>query len=367
MPAPDKEDVSGDVLPYVPQEQNAAGTRVLSLKNKDATVNKLSSKNKDATDITLNNQQQLKNITSSDEKISGEVIQASPQANQQNAPQGKNLSLKISDFPVGTVSAASLNSLRNFSNPTVQSQKTPTKNINKWSYGLSGYAGVSAVNEGHILNFNNAQVEDVSQVPAFAPRPAYTPSSISPGFSFSAGAFVNRELNKTFSLSLGLNYLQINTRNKVGSEVNGSQLIVNNGSRGYMMIANFFTVDQDKPSEYRNRYHFIEVPLELHTKINKSKKTPIHLNTGVAVSQLLNSNSLHFDGTTGVYYKNDELLNKTQAALKAGFSIELLNKTTRPIWIGPSARYNVTKILQKDVSAKKNFMLLGVDVKMFIK
>ena len=82
---------------------------------------------------------------------------------------------------------------------------------------------------------------------------------------------------------------------------------------------------------------------------------------------MLNSNSLHFDGTTGVYYKNDELLNKTQVAFKAGLTIELLNKTKRPIWLGPSARYNVTKILQEDVAAKKNFMLLGIDVKMFIK
>jgi len=360
-----------------PNSESAAGTtvtgkdvnvpKVLVPGKEESSGNRLSSKSKDVTAIALNNPRQQKILTPGNEDGSGAIIQKSLQVNQQNAPVGKNLSLKISDFPVGAVPASSLNSLKSLSGPTVQTQPTSTKKINKWSYGLNGYAGISAVNEGHILNFNNAQVEDVSQVPSFAPIPAYKPSSISPGFSFSAGAFVKRDLNKTFSLSLALNYLQINTRNKVGSEVNGSQLIVNNGSRGYMMIANFFTVDQDKPSEYRNRYHFIEVPVELHTKINKSKKTPIHFNTGVAVSQLLKSNSLHFDGTTGVYYKNDELLNKTQVALKAGLTIELLNKTKRPIWLGPSARYNVTKILQEDVAAKKNFMLLGIDVKMFIK
>src|SRR5205085_1131227 len=184
--------------------------------------------------------------------------------------------------------------------------------------------------------------------------------------SFSGGVFINRNLNKKFSLSLAVNYLQLNTRNKVGSQMNGSQ-VVNNGSRGYIVVSNYFTVEQDKTSEYSNRYHFIEVPVELQMKLNKSEKFPLHVSTGVAVSQMLKSNSLHFDGTTGVYYKNDNLLNQTQVAVKTGVSIGVLNKTTRPLWIGPSAKYHLSKILQKDVSARKNFMSLGIDMKMFIR
>jgi hypothetical protein len=305
---------------------------------------------------TYSSSPQEKDITSSQQKKNT--------SRQERDINGKNFSLRTFNFPTGTIAQ-----------PTLKFSETPKGsvpkinkkvNTNKWSYGLSAFAGISAVNEGHILSFNNAQVQDVAQVAGFAPRPAYTPSSISPGFSFSGGAFVMRELSDKFSLSLGLNYLQMNTRNKVGSERNGSQ-VVNNGTRGYIFVYNYFTVEPDKQTDYRNKYHFIEMPVELHTKINKSKKTPITVNTGVAVSQLLKSNSLHFDGTTGVYYRNDKLLNQTQFAVKTGVSVGLLNKTTRPIVIGPSARYNVSKILQKDVSARKNFMSLGVDVKMFIR
>jgi hypothetical protein len=293
----------------------------------------------------------------------------SPQQKNTTSPQeksinGKNLSLQTFHFPTGTIAQPPLKITETPKGAVPKINKKV--NTNKWSYGLSAFAGISAVNEGHILNFNNAQVQDVAQVAGFAPRPAYTPSSISPGFSFSGGAFVMRELSDKFSVSLGLNYLQMNTRNKVGSERNGSQ-VVNNGTRGYIFVYNYFTVEPDEQTDYRNKYHFIEMPVELHTKINKSKKTPITVNTGVAVSQLLKSNSLHFDGTTGVYYRNDKLLNQTQFAVKTGVSVGLLNKTTRPIVIGPSARYNVSKILQKDVSARKNFMSLGVDVKMFIR
>lgn len=143
--------------------------------------------------------------------------------------------------------------------------------------------------------------------------------------------------------------------------------VVNTGTRGYMYVSNYYTLDQDRPSEYRNRYHFIEVPLSLHTRINKSEKLPLNWNVGVSVSRLLKSNSLHFDGTTGIYYKNDKLLNQTQVAATTGFSFTLFNKTKHPLWIGPSARYNISKILQRDISASKNFMSLGIETKLFIK
>lgn len=284
--------------------------------------------------------------------------QSNPIVTREKSATGRSLSLKISSYPVGAITPSPLIFAQN-------EKKSQAKKLNKWSYGLSAFAGMSAVNEGHFLNFNNAQVEDVSLVPSFAPRPSYKASSIEPGIAYSGGLFVKRELNRKFSLSLGVNYLQLNTRSKVGDREYGSQ-VVNAGASGYQFVYNYFRVERDKPSEYHNRYHFIEVPVELHTRLNKSEKTPVQLTTGVAVSQLLKSNSLHFDGTTGVYYKDDRLLNQTQIAAKTSVSIGILNKTTRPLWIGPSAKYNISKILKKDVSARTNFMSIGVDVKMFI-
>lgn len=253
------------------------------------------------------------------------------------------------------------------SQPTL-THAQPGKKIKavRWSYGLQSSAGISAVNEGKLLGFNNARVEDVSTVAPFAPQQPYQPSSISPGFTYSIGGFVQRELSTKFSLSVGLNYLQINTHNKVGSEIN-SRAVVNNGTRGYIFVPSYFTIERDYTTEYRNRYHFIELPVSLHTRLNKSKKLPIHANTGIAVSRLIKSNSLHFDGTTGVYYQNDKLLNRTQLAANAGLSVGILNKTTRPIQIGPSVRYNVSKILEKDVSTRKNFMSFGINARMFIR
>jgi hypothetical protein len=186
-----------------------------------------------------------------------------------------------------------------------------------------------------------------------------------PAFSFSIGATAKRELSKRLSLSTGISYLQLNARNKVGEKIYGSQ-VVNNG-RNYLYVSNYYMIQQDKASDYTNRYHFIEVPVSVNLRLNNSRKYPVYWNGGVAVARLISSNSLHFDGTTGVYYKNNSLLNKTQAAFTTGFSVSVFNNKPHPIWIGPTARYYVTRVLQKEVSADKNFMSVGMNVKVFLK
>ena len=252
------------------------------------------------------------------------------------------------------------------SNPSIKKSSN-----SKWSYAVKGYGGIVAVNEGGLLNFNHPNVEDVAYTAQFAGArpnyaPQYKPSTISPGLAFSAGAEVKRVLSHRFSVSAGLNYTQLNTRSTVGERVNSSQ-VVNNGTRGYLFVQSYYLLDPNENRQYRNRYHFIEVPVTLNTRINKSEKLPIYWNAGLLVSRLLSSSSLHFDGTTGVYYKNDRLLNQTQAGVTTGFSFVLLNKTAHPLWIGPVARSNISTILKKDIPASKHFVTLGLDVKLFLK
>jgi hypothetical protein len=117
---------------------------------------------------------------------------------------------------------------------------------------------------------------------------------------------------------------------------------------------------------YKNRYHFVELPVSVHYKLNKGT-LPIYFNGGVVVSQLIQSTSLHFDGTTGVYYKNDRLINQTQAGLTTGLSFALFSNTERPLWIGPSIRYNISTILKKEVSEDKHFIAVGLDLKLFLR
>jgi hypothetical protein len=251
-------------------------------------------------------------------------------------------------------------------------QKKQDKSIRKkWSFGVTAFAGVSAINEGKFMNFSSAQVENVAAIPDFAnvdPNALYNgppPSELYAGFGFSVGAIAKRELSKRFSLSGGVNYLQLNTRTKVGYKMNNRQIV--SGPLGYNAVTTYYLPTDNYVNEYKNRYHFIEVPVTLHTRLNKSQKLPVYWNLGVSTTVLLSSTALHYDRTTGVYYKDDALLNQVQAGLTTGFSFSLFNKTKRPLWLGPTARYNISPVLKKDVSASKNFMGLGLDLRWYLK
>ena len=257
--------------------------------------------------------------------------------------------------------------------PAVAKITTPASKVpdSKWSYALNLFTGISAVNEGGLFGVNKPKVEDIAYTTNFAATvvnyaPVYKPSTISPGFTFSGGAEVKRQLSKIFSVSAGLNYTQLNTRTQVGDRINSSN-VVNNGVRGYLYVQSYYLLDQNEAKEYKNRYHFIELPVTLHTRITRSEAFPVYWDAGFVVSRLITSTSLHFDGTTGVYYKNDRLLNQTQAGVTTGFSFALFNKTKHPLWIGPSVRSNINSILKKDISDNKHFVTLGLDMKFFLK
>jgi hypothetical protein len=253
--------------------------------------------------------------------------------------------------------------------PLITKIKDPVSKIKKWSLGVSAFAGMSAVSKGNFLDFTRPQVEDVSLRAVFAAQafaPSYTPSSIYPSYTFSIGATAKRNLSKRFSLSTGINYLQMNTHNKVGKPVYGNNLSGASNSV-YPFVINYFFLEPERPKDYNNKYHYIEVPLMLHTKLNRSQKLPVYWNAGVAVSQLFASHSLHFDESRGVYYKNNNLLNQTQLAIVTGFSFSIFNQKKFPLWIGPSAKYNLSNALKKEVSSRNHFTSLGVDFKVFLK
>jgi hypothetical protein len=321
--------------------------------------------NKRAQYSAIEKEQQVPKEQQSD--VSEKQIIAAPQDQQASEAAGQEKEKKVTKkiVPVATPDEPK-SAVASVPKPAIKKSTG-----SKWTYAINGFSGVSAVNAGGLLGSGKPNIEDVAYTPGFATisasyAPVYKPSTISPGFTFSVGAEIKRELSKRFSVSAGLNYTQLNTRSKVGDRINSSN-IVNNGVRGYLFVQSYYLLDQNENKEYKNKYHFIELPITLHTRLNNSEKLPIYWDAGIVVSRLLSSTSLHFDGTTGVYYKNDKLLNQTQMGLATGVSFALFNKTAHPLWIGPSVRSNISSILKKDISASQHFVTLGLDVKFFLK
>lgn len=255
-------------------------------------------------------------------------------------------------------------------------QKPAKKKTKKWAFGINASGGVSSLSEGK-LGFSNSQIASVAQnrqsyftnaSPAVVPPPPTSPSKIYPGLSFSVGLTTKYELSKRFSLSASVNYLQINTISKVGYKIEQTNNALEDEMDQSAQPLFLAAAAAENYRDYDNKYHFVEIPLTLHTRVNKSEKLPLYWNAGISFSQLIKSNSLHYDEEEHLYYTDDNLLKKMQTAVSTGFSFSLFNKTSRPLWVGPSVRYNISQALKKDVyTGKKHFMGLGIDVKWFLK
>ncbi|MBC7826696.1 MAG: PorT family protein [Chitinophagaceae bacterium] len=247
----------------------------------------------------------------------------------------------------------------------------------RWKWGLSASAGLSNLMEGgffnNVLGGEKAMVADVSSnsLNSGAPGPTgivHSPSAIKKGFSFSIGAFVQTNLSKRLSLSTGIRYNQHSNYIQVGNRVDtGAFLQVQNafGSRNVTQYYNATPVPVTH--KYTNRFHFIELPILLNARLTRSNRLPVSWNAGFSLSYLISANALHFDGNTGVYYKDNGLFNKLQTNFTTGFSLSLWNNSRFPVQIGPQLQYGLTNLMKQEVNASKHLFYFGLNTRIFLK
>ncbi len=241
---------------------------------------------------------------------------------------------------------------------STQARQKKTKKRNPWKIGFTGAGGIAAVqqslfNSAHVPSpyFDNVQALGYAQV--------HYPSDIKPGFSFAAGAFASKKLSNRLSLSVGLNYhyysTGLRTGNKVLSAASASYLSAYSLSP---TAANAY-YNNGTTNKYTGHYHLLELPVALQYQLNRSKKWPLFWEAGVAVSELLGTDALYFNYSTGVYYKNDKSFNKTQfsgsTALMAGF---VHGRTL--FTLGPQLQYGFTNLINDKTIGKEHLFFGGI-------
>jgi hypothetical protein len=257
------------------------------------------------------------------------------------------------------------------SSPTLKTASVEKKKIkpSMWKIGFTGGAGISNTNQSLFkqsnvtgLNYSPANVN--LNIGAAAPVPVS--SEISPGFSFSAGVFVSRNLSKRISISAGLNYHYYSTHVYTGYAVDSPTIVYNPVSYpGSPTLSGAYAINSyyrnGSKYSYTNSYHFIELPLTADFQLNKSLKLPVYWEAGLSVSYLLNSNALHFDPNGNLYYQNAELFNKIQlkgaTAIMFGFPI---NKSE--MQIGLQLQYGLTGLQKSGSGNPQHLFYTGLKI-----
>ena len=214
----------------------------------------------------------------------------------------------------------------------------------------SNYLGATA----NRLYYDNAsQVGNNNGNPGSGNSASNTPSSIKPATGLFLGISAGKQIAKRSSVSIGLQYQFIATSINVGQP-----LVAFNGSRS-------FTAGNS--NNYINRYHFIQIPMEFSSQLSHFKKHNLFLNTGVSLSQLLQTNALQFNNTAGGYFISNDYFNKTIIGVAAGLSINLLKDNEAPLLLGPSFSYSLTSVAGKGLYDRSNYGFLGIRLQKVLK
>jgi len=238
--------------------------------------------------------------------------------------------------------------------------ETHTTKDSPWSFGITGSAGISNVDQGLFQTVNSAAY---SYLPARSTPAGVTgagvpanPAETHNGFSFSLGAQVNRKLSKRISLSAGLGYRYFSTTIKTGVQVDS--LMNTYLVSGQTAAVNAF-YRNGTGQEHTNQYQFIELPVNLNLQLNRSIRTPVIWQAGFSLAWMISSHALVYDPYTNVYFVNNQSFNTTQwnaaTAFMIGFPLQ-----NHSIQLGPQIQYALTGLLNAGVDPPGHLFFFGL-------
>jgi Outer membrane protein beta-barrel domain len=268
-------------------------------------------------------------------------------------------------------------------NITPQDNKEETaakkkKSSSKIKWGIDFSAGIASNNEGTLtlghtagaafdLNYYNpGSVTGVgSSGPPNPPAFIIPPSPIKAGPAFKLGLVAEWKVSKRSSFSAGLQYAYSSQRIKIGTATDTAVVFQANAN---LMDSRALNVDKlysgAQQNNYTNRYHFIQLPVEYHWRINPKKKLPLQWDAGASVGYLLSTHALVYDGALGgIYYEDKKAYNKVHFNLSTGLSFRFSTKNSGEWVIGPGLSFDMTRLVKND--AKQYLMFGGINAKLF--
>ncbi|MEO8766026.1 MAG: outer membrane beta-barrel protein [Ginsengibacter sp.] len=280
-------------------------------------------------------------ILHNDEKIAAVAI--NPGADK-DTTSGQSPLVQMSSYVKDTLRQTSLST-----KPVKHSEK------NKWRPGILFTGGISGIGNDFLGFTNTAPLDYLYSGGQYnfpgnqpgIPTSGAIPSKTKTAFGFIAGVFAERNISKKIIFTAGVNFRAFSTSTEIGKR---------NDSTGYYYTRNTSSIY----NRYTSYYDFVELPATLKVQLGKGQKMPLFWQGGLVFSGLISSNVLQFNQNTGVYYKDNSILNKIQVGLNTSISASLFSKQKNSILAGPYFYYSASRLTNEGLYNKKHFVFAGL-------
>lgn len=241
----------------------------------------------------------------------------------------------------------------------------PQKPVRITGWNLRWNLGWSGLSDGFISVGQKSSAADYSNSPGSSTggqgsaQYAYTQAN---SLAWGAGLVMNRPLGRKTTLNAGIVYRYYSTSSKVGSQY-ASAITVNNGIRNLDLSSYYSSGSQ---TTYTNRYHLVELPLEVNVLLNRNKRAPLSWHAGISPGYMAGSNAMIQD-TSGIIYKDASNYNRFQIGLLTGLQIRLFPGSSHALELGPVFQYQLTPAFKPSTGANGNLFFLGLqgDLRLF--
>ncbi len=178
------------------------------------------------------------------------------------------------------------------------------------------------------------------------------------GVGFTTGIQLKKSITKRSALSIGLGYGYYSSSHKTSGVVYADAQFSN--SLGTSVVNNYARVGNNVT--YKDRYHFIEIPVLYHLQVTKATKRPILFNGGIAYSYLAGSNAQYYYSATKTYYYDRSLFNRSQLQLRTGISVGLVKKMNYPLQIGLQYQYGLSGQWKRSLDLNQHLSFTGIQL-----
>jgi hypothetical protein len=180
----------------------------------------------------------------------------------------------------------------------------------------------------------------------------------SSSFSWGAGLYVQKFFTRRTGVSVGLNYELMSSNITVGARVDSSGTFQDSLLIKTATVPAFYRTGAN--NEYRNKYHLIQLPVNVLFHLNRNADKPFTLSAGFTGGILIGSNTLYYNGKSKTYYKEKDQFERLTLSAQTALAFTLLNHTKYQIQAGPHIQYQLSNLTKPVVHTNEHLWLLGV-------
>jgi hypothetical protein len=233
--------------------------------------------------------------------------------------------------------------------------------------GFTVFGGVSNNVSNTVLN--NSASADFQNVPGSTASGGSVPSlnglTYKTGLSFGFGAYAMKWLGKRTGLSVGVNYYFMSSTSYVGGKTVTNRTFYDSVLETSATVNEYYVNGRDV--KYVNKYHLLQVPINLLLQLNKSERNSVVFSAGVAPAFLVGSNALHANYRARTYYKDNNQFRRWMLFGEAGLQLGIATSAHFKITAGPEANYSFTSMANPMTNTNQHLFSVGLKANVGLK